>query len=212
LTKMQPPKQARHSANAKQTPEKLTVQTIPKEASEAFARMGGSVDTAFNLVLLRETIPTVWVPGIEEDGQDQRMRAVMVALRGFKPRDEIEGLLAGQAVALHFGAMECLRRAMIPEQPSEIASKLRRDGANLTRAMAEMVDALERKRGRGPQVVRVERVVVQEGGQAIVGNVSAGTAAAPPPAATEAAPAGPSLDLSPAAVPEMAPREGRREG
>jgi hypothetical protein len=34
-----------------------------------------------------------------------------------------------------------------------------------------MLEALDRKRGKGPQIVRVERVVVHEGGQAIVGNV-----------------------------------------
>ena len=37
--------------------------------------------------------------------------------------------------------------------------------------MTDMLEALDRKRGKGPQVVRVERVVVNEGGQAIVGNV-----------------------------------------
>jgi hypothetical protein len=37
--------------------------------------------------------------------------------------------------------------------------------------MTDMLEALDRKRGKGPQVVRVERVVVHEGGQAIVGNV-----------------------------------------
>jgi len=41
-----------------------------------------------------------------------------------------------------------------------------------------MLEALERKRSKGPQVVRVERVVVQDGGQAIVGTVQAGAAAA----------------------------------
>ena len=58
---------------------------------------------------------------------------------------------------------------MTKDQPSDIASKLRKDGANLARGMTEMVEALDRKRGKGPQVVRVERVVVQDGGQAIVG-------------------------------------------
>jgi hypothetical protein len=80
-------------------------------------------------------------------------------------------MIAAQAVALHNGAMECFRRAILPDQPAEIASRLRRDGANLSRAMTDLLDALARKRGKGPQVVRVERVVVQDGGQAIVGNV-----------------------------------------
>ena len=55
----------------------------------------------------------------------------------------------------------------------------------MARAMTDMLDALDRKRGKGPQqVVRVERVVVHEGGQAIVGNVKGGdvpvAATAPP--------------------------------
>ena len=97
--------------------------------------------------------------------------AAVAALRAFKPTDEIEGMLAAQTVAMHFGAMECFRRAMVYEQPPEVASKLRKDGANLARGMTDMLEALDRKRGKGPQVVEVERVVVHEGGQAIVGNV-----------------------------------------
>jgi hypothetical protein len=41
----------------------------------------------------------------------------------------------------------------------------------VARRAVDMLDALDRKRGKGPEVVRVERVVVNEGGQAIVGNV-----------------------------------------
>ena len=63
-----------------------------------------------------------------------------------------------------------------PRPSIDAASKLRKDGANLARAMTDMLDALDRKRGKGPQVVRVERVVVHEGGQAIVGNVQPGVA------------------------------------
>jgi hypothetical protein len=144
--------------------------------------MGGSVHPAFNSVLLAETVQAMHVPqsaGLPDgaaapDGAAQRLAAAAAALGAFKPTDEIEGMLAAQATALHFGAMECLRRSVLPGQPTDLASKLRRDGANLARAMADMVDALDRKRGKGPQVVRVERVVVNEGGQAVVGNVTAG--------------------------------------
>ena len=93
-------------------------------------------------------------------------------------------MIAAQAVALHGAAMECLRRALLPGQPSEVASKLRKDAANMARAMTDMLDAMDRKRGKGPQVVRVERVVVHEGGRAIVGNVQGGDTTAvtkPPP-------------------------------
>ena len=62
---------------------------------------------------------------------------------------------------------------MIPEQPFDIAAKLRKDGANLARAMTDMLDALDRKRGTsGQQKVTVEHVHVHSGGQPIVGAVA----------------------------------------
>jgi hypothetical protein len=177
-----------------------------------FRDMGGSRSPNFNHVLLRETLATMWVPGTENDGAAMRTRAGMAALRAFKPKDEIDGMLAAQAVALHFGAMECLRRAMLPDQPGEFQTKLCKDGVNLARGMADMLDALDRKRSKGrPQVVRVERVVVHDGGRAIVGNVSSGAGAARPPAAIEADPSVPTLDVSRAAVPIIADRGGRGE-
>lgn len=182
-----------------------------KATPEAFAAVGGSTWDAFNLVILRETLGTVWIPGNEQDGQTNRIQAAMAALKAFKPRDEIEGMLAAQTVALHFGAMECFRRSMHPEQPGEVASKLRRDGANLARAMADMLDALDRKRGKRPQVVRVERVVVQDGGKAIVGNVSQGPGAEPPLAALEAAEPTPALP-TPRAVESVLVPVSRRRG
>jgi hypothetical protein len=131
--------------------------------------VGGSEWPAFNRVLLETTLAII--PTTNAEAASNRLAAAAAALTGFKPTDELEGMIAGQAVALHVGSMECLRRAILPGQDPNIASKLRRDGANLARAMTDMLEALDRKRGKGPQVVRVERVVVHEGGQAIVGNV-----------------------------------------
>jgi hypothetical protein len=133
---------------------------------------GGSDCPDFNRALVMATVAAV--PAIDADGIDQRIAAACAGLAAFKSKDEIEAMLAGQAIALHQAAMECLRRAMLAGQPFEIASKLRKDGANMARGMADMLDALDRKRGKGPQVVRVERVVVHDGGQAIVGTVAAG--------------------------------------
>ena len=134
--------------------------------------IGGSDQPGFNLALIRATLATI--AGEDPDGRSHRLAVTRDALVAFKPADEIEGMIAAQAVAMHHAAMECFRRAVIPGQPAEAASRLRKDGANLARAMTDMLEALDRKRGKGPQVVRVERVVVHEGGQAIVGNVQPG--------------------------------------
>lgn len=138
--------------------------------------MAGSELPEFNHALLNATVATIC--GHDPDAAAIRVAAATAALAAFKPADEIEGMIAAQAVALHQAAMECFRRAALPGHAPEVASKLRKDGANMARGMTDMLDALDRKRGKGHQVVRVERVVVHEGGQAIVGNVKGGDAPA----------------------------------
>jgi hypothetical protein len=152
----------------------------------------GSKSREFTNGLLNAAINTAWLHNLE-DAEAKRLQAriTLDLLEAFKPTDAIEGMIAAQAIAMHHGSMECFRRSMIPDQPFDTAARLRKDSANLARGMTDMVDALDRKRGKGPQVVRVERVVVHQGGQAIVGNVQpAGAAAAAgidalPPSALE---------------------------
>ena len=143
---------------------------------EALRVVGGADEPEFNLLMLKEAMACAQNPSCAGGvaGVAAQLAATTAALEAFRPKDAIEGMIAAQAVALHLTAMECLRRAMIPDQPGDVASKLRKDGANLARGMTDMFEALDRKRGKGPQVVRVERVVVHDGGQAIVGAVSAG--------------------------------------
>ena len=154
---------------------------IGEPESDELRAFGGSRSDKFNGVLINAMARTGWFPpGQTDEACSQQMFAAVAALRAFKPTDEIEGMLAAQTVAMHFGAMECFRRAMVYDQQPEVASKLRKDGANLARGMTDMLEALDRKRGKGPQIVRVERVIVHEGGQAIVGSVQGG--ATPPTA------------------------------
>ena len=152
----------------------------PAAASEQKDRLRsicGSESPQFNKVLLRQTVSTVWFLSPGPDAQDKHIAAVSAALAAFKPADEIEAMLASQAIAMNCAAMECFRRAMLPDQPGGHASKFRRDGANLARGMTDMLDALDRKRGKGGQQrVTVEHVHVHSGGNAIVGNIGPGAA------------------------------------
>ena len=178
------------------------------QTKESLKRAGGSKRVEFNATLFHRTLQTALV--VPEKGSDPKEEAAIIciatghALAAFKPTDEIEGMFAGQAVMLHNLAMEAGRRAMIPGQSADMASKLRKDAANTSRAFADTVDALARYRGKGPQVVRVERVIVNEGGQAVVGNVAAGTAlptpGAPPQAIEQGASPMPIVDAVPIAV------------
>lgn len=159
---------------------------------DAMRDLGGSIYGAFNQALVDEVTRTAFVvaaPGQKEAADRKVAGMVVAALEAFKPKDEIEGMIAAQAVAMHMASMEAFRRAIIPEQSNETASKLRRDGANLARGMTDMLNALAKHRGQGQQKVVVEHVHVHAGGQAVVGTVSTSgalpTAAGAVPALTQ---------------------------
>ncbi len=149
----------------------------------AIKEIGGSGVYVWDMMMIDRVAATS--PTFMVEGEDFTKKMAAIALRAFKPTDAVEGMLAAQAVALHHASLECSRRAILQGQPGEIASKLRRDAANTSRAMVEMCEALDRRRGKGPQTIRVERVVVQDGGQAVVagsvitGNPPPGPASAP---------------------------------
>ena len=162
------------TSNADPVPGKANEVTVSAMSLKDY---GGGASSKFALLIIREVLSACWEPeGVPPAITDSRRQGALAAVRAFKPTDEIEGMLAAQATAMHLASMECFRRAMIPAQPADMASKLRKDGANLARGMAEMLDALDRKRGKsGQQKVTVEHVHVHEGGQAIVGAVTTGT-------------------------------------
>jgi predicted component of type VI protein secretion system len=147
--------------------------------------IGGSRSDKFNNALIRSMVSSGWFPsGQSDEDRNQQIFVAVTALQAFKPTDEIEAMLAAQAMAAHHAAMECSRRAMVPDQPFEAAQGFRKAAANASRTFIELLSALDRKRGKGgQQVVRVEHVHVHRGGQAIVGNVRGGDTAVAKPAA-----------------------------
>lgn len=90
-----------------------------------------------------------------------------------QPKDAAEALLLTQMAATHQATMMMARRLNhvenIPQQDSA-----ERALNKLGRTFATQVEALKRYRSNGQQTVRVERVTVQDGGQAIVGSVNSG--------------------------------------
>jgi hypothetical protein len=66
------------------------------------------------MMLAMQAQRSVWLETGPER-RDEQIRAVVAALVGIKPADELEGMIAAQLVACHNAAMECYRRAMLTE-------------------------------------------------------------------------------------------------
>ena len=139
----------------------------------------GTEKPTLNLRLIRQAIDALWMPqGLGKEEALARAKSAIELLQGIKPADEIEGMLATQMVATHSAAMECLRRAMIPNQTFDGFEHTLKHAAKLMAIYARQMDALNKHRGKGQQKVTVEHVHVAAGGQAMVGHIE--TAPKPP--------------------------------
>jgi hypothetical protein len=105
---------------------------------------------------------------------DERgLNFMLAVVKGVEPKDQVEAMLAAQMAAVHNATMTFARRLAhvdnIPQQDST-----ERAFNKLARTFASQLEAFKRYRSGGEQTVRVEHVTVNEGGQAIVGNVTQG--------------------------------------
>jgi len=90
-----------------------------------------------------------------------------------QPRDAAEALLMTQMAAIHQAMMMFAQRLNQADNiPQQDAAE--RALNKLARSFTAQTEALKRYRSKGQQTVRVERVTVNEGGQAVVGNVNHG--------------------------------------
>lgn len=167
--------------------------------SKDFRAATGSGDADLTHVQLNQVMNTLWLPsGTSEEDRLAAVRAALAALKGLAPRDELEGMLASQMVATHHAAMDCLRRAMVPDQTFAGRELNLKHATKLLGVYARQVEALDKHRGHGQQKITVEHVNVHAGGQAIVGNVETGSAGVRPPPplaiANNAGPMAPAID------------------
>ena len=98
------------------------------------------------------------------------MAAIAVEM---KPRDAAEAMLVSQQVATHVAMMTLAGKVMDATSP-QLREGYERSMTRLSRTFLAQMDALKRYRAKAQQVVRVERVDVHDGGQAIVGAVQTG--------------------------------------
>ena len=144
---------------------------VPDHRKGKLKNIGGSQSDHWNLLLANQATQALWLSNSDPETCDRHRSATLAALIGIDPKDELEGMIAAQLIAVHNAAMECYRRAMIGEQSFEGRRENLNQANKLSRTFATLLEALNRHRGKGHQKVTVEHVHVHEGGQAIVGNV-----------------------------------------
>ena len=103
---------------------------------------------------------------------DANSLAFMISMaRSIRPRDSIEAMLVAQMVSVHVMAMRCAYHLANAEDVARQDSAARALG-KLARVFPAQIDALSRYRNNGGPAITVQNVSVQDGGKAIVGNVT----------------------------------------
>ena len=113
---------------------------------------------------------------VVQDGKhlDQgKLNYALSMVRGLQPKDQIESTLAVQMAAIHFATVRMASR-LGASTSRESAESYEKSMNRLARTFVAQMEGLKRYRSKGEQRVYVERVTVNEGGQAIVGPVSHG--------------------------------------
>jgi hypothetical protein len=149
-------------------------------------------EKAVGYVLLMEALGTTdydFLDGLlrqlaNQDSHDNqldegKLNFLLSIVKGVKPQDQLEAMLAAQMAATHMATMAFTRRLnhveTLPQQDSA-----ERALNKLARTYAMQMEALKRYRTGGEQKVTVQHVSVNEGGQAIVGNVTQGASETAP--------------------------------
>lgn len=144
----------------------------------ALKAIGGSSDDNWNRTLANQVASTAWTKNATDaEERGNLFKAGLAVMVGGKPRDELEGILLAQLTAAHNAAMECYRRAMFHEQTLDGRAINLNHAGKMSRTCALLIDGLNKHRGKGQQVVRVEHVHIENGGQAVIGNVTPGAIA-----------------------------------
>ena len=99
------------------------------------------------------------------------MNAALAMIEAVAPKDEIEGALAVQMACTHTAAMGVLAKLDAAFGTERRIAAIGSTAARLMKTFAMQVEVFRRLRHGGQQFVRVEHVHVNDGGQAVIGNV-----------------------------------------
>ncbi|MBR0822794.1 hypothetical protein [Bradyrhizobium liaoningense] len=156
----------------------------PQAGERLLAEALGAVDRDALHGLLKQLVKA----SVIGQKPDEANLAFMVSMiRSIAPTDSIEAMLVSQMVSVHMAAMHSACRLACIDDLAQHES-VTRALTRLSRTFAAQVEALSRHRNSDERTIMVRNLSVQDGGRAIVGNITqhASVIVAEPNAATDA--------------------------
>jgi hypothetical protein len=101
---------------------------------------------------------------------EMAVNAALAMIESEQPRNETECAIVVQMACVHGATMAVLGRLSEAYGHRNVLAAATA-ASRLSRTFATLVETLRRLRSGGSQVIRIERVDVRDGGQAVIGNV-----------------------------------------
>ena len=138
---------------------------------DALKQIFGSKYPQISNGLMRHCLKILKSDEASEDlpGNDER-EFLLSAVAEIEPRDTFERMLAVQMAATHVAMVRSGRWLATSDNLNQVNAHYN-GYTKLARAYVSQMEALRKHRNGGKQTVTVQHVNVQDGGQAIVGNV-----------------------------------------
>ncbi len=140
----------------------------PELGEQLMANALGVADRDAMHGLLRQLVKA----SVSGENPDEVNLSFMISMvKSIKPRDSVEAMLVAQMVSVHVMAMRCAHHLAHADDLAQHDSAARALG-RLARTFPAQIEALNRYRSHGEPAVTVQNVKVEDGGNAIVGNVT----------------------------------------
>jgi hypothetical protein len=140
----------------------------PELGEQLMANALGVADRDAMHGILRQLVKA----SVSGENPDEVNLSFMISMvKSIKPRDSVEAMLVAQMVSVHVMAMRCAHHLANADDLAQHDSAARALG-RLARTFPAQIDALNRYRSQGEPAITVQNVKVEDGGNAIVGNVT----------------------------------------
>jgi len=197
-SKQESAKARRKSSSKKKTPQKLVANVIAEkrpnkhrsyikvkhdeetgiyqvsssDGEDMFYMGTHNLDLTTNII---NQVTRICSSGIEDpEVITNKANASMAAILEIDPQDSTELMLAAQMVTVHNLLMEMSYRALLSEQTEDGVNFNINRTTKLMRTYMAQMEALNKYRNKGKQQITVQHVNVNDGGQAVIGDINQG--------------------------------------
>lgn len=103
---------------------KMLVANDPEDRKGRLKELGGSESDHWNNILANQALQSLWLKNSSQEDRDKQSKAILAALAGIGPKDELEGMMAAQLVKPASAALAAMMSPASANTPATAPSPI----------------------------------------------------------------------------------------